>query len=421
MTTTLTPVLPADADVLIVGAGPAGLTLAAELTRLGVAHVVIDRQEEIRPGTRAAAIQPRTLEALEPLGVVERLVGAGVRGAGFQVHDGERSLLRAAYDGLETPYPYMLLISQQTTEELLERRLHELGGGVRRGFRLLTTAPDHSGVTATIAAASDGSLHAVHARYVVGADGVHSRVRELAGIEFPGDASEQLYALADFRLGRGSVAAALTDTTFFLSTHGMLLVSPLADSLHRVVASVPPGTPAPSTEVVEALLAVRGPRTGAPARVAELVAASTYRVQERVAERMSRGVYFLIGDAAHTHSPAGGQGMNTGIQDAVNLAGKLYAVVVGGAPGETLEGYNSERRPVAERLVAFTAQIARLALVRDPVAARLRDDVIAAAATAPGLTDWLATRLAQLDIPLAEQPALPATLPALPTLPALSA
>jgi 2-polyprenyl-6-methoxyphenol hydroxylase-like FAD-dependent oxidoreductase len=394
-------VLPSRTDVLIVGAGPAGLALAAELTRLGVAHVVLDREEKVQPGTRAAAIQPRTLECLEPLGVTESLITAGARGTGFQLHDGERPLLRVEYEGLKTAYPYMLLISQQTTEEHLERRLHELGGAVYRGYRLLTSTPDHPGVTATVAA-PDGGLHAVYARYVVGADGVYSRVRDLAAIAFPGDAPEQLFAIADLRLAPGSAAAALTDTTFFLSPHGMLLASPLADGLHRVVASVAPGTPAPSTEQVEALLAERGPRGGEPARVAQLVSTSTYHVQERVAARMYQGSYFLVGDAAHTHSPAGGQGMNTGIQDAVNLAGKLHAVLIDGAPTATLEAYHTERHPVAERLVAFTAQVARLALVRDPAMGRLRNDVITAAANAPGFTDWLAARLAQLDVPPAE-------------------
>jgi 2-polyprenyl-6-methoxyphenol hydroxylase-like FAD-dependent oxidoreductase len=111
---------------------------------------------------------------------------------------------------------------------------------------------------------------------------------------------------------------------------------------------------------------------------------------------MSQGPYFLVGDAAHTHSPAGGQGMNTGIQDALNLAGKLHAVLVGGAAEATLDQYHAERHPVAERLVAFTAQIARLAQIQDPVLAQLRNNVLAAAATAPGVTQWLAKRLAQL-------------------------
>jgi 2-polyprenyl-6-methoxyphenol hydroxylase-like FAD-dependent oxidoreductase len=155
---------------------------------------------------------------------------------------------------------------------------------------------------------------------------------------------------------------------------------------------------------VEALLAERGPRTGEQAKVAELRAAATYHVQERVASRLSQGPYFLVGDAAHTHSPAGGQGMNTGIQDAINLAAKLHAVLTGAAPADLLDAYHQERHPVAERMVAFTAQIARLATVRDPATAQLRNDVLAAAATTAGATNWLATRLAQLDVPA---PAVP--------------
>jgi FAD binding domain len=210
--------------------------------------------------------------------------------------------------------------------------------------------------------------------------------------------------LADVRLQPGTVPEPLEDTTFFFSSDGMLLTSPLADGQHRVVASVPLGSKAPTAEETELLLATRGPRGGAP-KVVEVITTSTYHVQERVAEKLSDGPIFLMGDAAHTHSPAGGQGMNTGIQDAGNLAWKLDAVLSGLAPEALLDTYQGERHPVASDLVAFTSQITGLATMRDPDLCQRRNDAIAAAAKAPGMTKWLAGRVSQLDVNYSAEPA----------------
>jgi 2-polyprenyl-6-methoxyphenol hydroxylase-like FAD-dependent oxidoreductase len=246
-------------------------------------------------------------------------------------------------------------------------------------------------VTATLAG-PDGGLRAVHARYLVGCDGVHSRVRGHSRIAFPGTAPEQLFAVADVRFAE---RPAHTDTTFFFSPHGLALLSELPGAQHRVVAAVTAGSTAPSGDEVEKLLTERTDRA---ARVSEVVAASTYHVQQRVADRFGDGPVFLCGDAAHTHSPAGAQGMNTGIQDAANLAWKLHEVVNCGADAALLESYHRERHAVAEELVRFTSQITALATLADPDAARLRNDAIAAAATAPGVAEWIVRRLSQLDI-----------------------
>ncbi|WP_405164797.1 FAD-dependent monooxygenase [Nocardia sp. NBC_01499] len=387
------PVLPIQTEVLIVGAGPAGLTLAASLRLLGVDHVVIDHNSAIQSGSKAAAVQPRALEYLDRIGVSEHLVQAGVRGRGFCVHDRENTLLRACYDDLDTPYPYVLLISQQDTEKHLLERLAQLGGMVHRDHQFLSVTDDFPGIVATISG-PDGALRAISARYLVGCDGVHSAVRTAAGIDFPGAAPEQWFAIADVHLSGAPMVK--QDTTFFLSPAGMLLVSPLAGGQYRIVAPTPDRS-APRPADIERLLVDRGPRS-ADVRVTELVSASTYRVQERVAQRFRAGPIFLVGDAAHTHSPAGGQGMNTGIQDAGNLAWKLQAVLNRFAPDELLDSYHRERHPVAAGLVAFTSQFAKLATVRDPAAGRLRNEVLAAAAAVPGVTEWIAAKLAQLDI-----------------------
>ncbi|TDW24364.1 FAD-dependent monooxygenase [Kribbella kalugense] len=398
--TSAVPELPASTEVLIVGAGPAGLTLAASLRQLGVDFVLIDRNTSVQPGSKAAAVQPRTLEYLERIGVSDTLVATGVRSPGFSLHDRERTLLRATFAELDTPFPYVSLVSQQTTEEHLLRRLLELGGTVHRDHRFIGFSTDFPGVSVTVAG-PDGALQAISARYLVGCDGVRSAVRTAAGIGFPGQAHEQLFTIADVRLSAAGQELVAHDTTFFLSGAGMLLFSPLAGEQYRVVSPAPPGQTEPTPSDVQRLLTERGPQ----ATVTEVIRASTYRVQERVAEQFRNGPVLLVGDAAHTHSPAGAQGMNTGIQDAGNLAWKLHAVLTGAAGDELLDSYHAERHPVAAEMVAFTALFAKMASVRDPVAARLRNGVLAAAASAPGATDWIATKLSELDVSYANGPA----------------
>ena len=387
--------LPTSTDVLIVGAGPAGLTLGVTLAQLGVDHVIVDPKPAVAPGSKAAAVQPRTLEYLDRIGVAAALVEDGLRGGGFNLVDGDRPLLRLSYEDLASPYPFLLLISQQHTELRIEQRLAELGSGVHRGVRLLDLVDDFPGSAATVVD-EDGTARVVNARFVIGCDGLHSTVRRRSGLLFPGDAPAALFALADVVLegaGTGSL-----DTSFSFSRDGMLITSALPGGQLRVVASVPPGTDAPDGAAVASLLSERGPRWAREATVKTVAASSTYRVQQRVAPAMRRGNVFLVGDAAHTHSPAGGQGMNTGIQDAANLGWKLHHVITGRTGAHLLDSYDSERHPVAEQLISFTSQLMSLAMIHGTEAATLRNDTLAAVAGVPGVADWLANKLSQLDI-----------------------
>lgn len=395
--------VPPRTDVLVVGAGPAGLALAASLAQLGVDHVVVDRSAAASSGSRAAAVQPRTLEYLHRIGVAEPLVDDGLRGHGFVVADPRRALLRADYAAVASPFPYLLLISQQQTELRLQQRLEQLGGRVHRGVRLLTLQDEFPGTAATLVD-DNGLVRVLNARYVVGCDGLHSQVRSQLGIAFPGDAHESLFAVADVRMGGPS---AELDTTFTLSEHGMLITSPLPDGQLRLVAGVPAGTAPLTGQGLTELVALRGGRAAADLRITDVVSSTTYRVQQRVAERMRRGNAFLAGDAAHTHSPAGGQGMSAGIQDAGNLAWKLHAVLGGRASADLLDTYHSERHPVAGHLIGFTSQLMAIATIADARTAALRNDLVAAAAAVPGVAELLAEKLAQLDVDYAERTAGP--------------
>jgi 2-polyprenyl-6-methoxyphenol hydroxylase-like FAD-dependent oxidoreductase len=388
--------LPRHTDVLIVGAGPAGLALAVTLAQLGIDHVIIDTKPAVAPGTKAAAIQPRTLEYLDRVGLADTVIADGLRGGGFAVVEPEAgALMRMSYESIASPFPFLLLIGQQQTEIRLSERLDALGGHVHRSVSLLDLHDDFPGTAATVV--DDGGLvHAVTARYVAGADGVHSSVRRLAGIDFPGDAPAALFALADIVVS-GAPADNL-DTTFSLSPEGMLITSALPGDQLRIVAGVPEGTPAPDAGAVAELLVKRAGGWVRDATITSLVSTSTYRVQQKVAAVLRRGNVFLLGDAAHTHSPAGGQGMNTGIQDAANLGWKLHHVLTGQATPELLDSYDAERRPVAAHLIAFTSQLMQVATITEPAAAKIRNETLAAAAQVPGVTDWLARNLSQLDI-----------------------
>jgi 2-polyprenyl-6-methoxyphenol hydroxylase-like FAD-dependent oxidoreductase len=387
--------LPRHTDVLIVGAGPAGLTLAVTLAQLGISHVIIDSKPAAAPGSKAAAIQPRTLEYLDRIGLAEALIDDGLRGGGFAVVDRNRPLMRMSYESVAGPFPFLLLIGQQQTEVRLAERLEALGGHVHRQVTLLDLHEDFPGTAATLVDA-DGLVYAVTARYVAGCDGVHSTARRLAGIDFPGEAPPALFALADIVVEVARPAD--LDTTFSLSPLGMLITSPLPGNQVRVVASVPEGTPAPDAAAIAALLSSRGGGWIRDAAIESVAASSAYRVQQRVAATLRKGNVFMLGDAGHTHSPAGGQGMNTGIQDAANLGWKLHQVLTGRAPGELLDSYDTERRPVAAQLIAFTSQMLQIATLTEPSSIELRNDTLRAVADVPGITDFLATKLAQLDI-----------------------
>jgi len=388
--------LPKSTDVLIVGAGPAGTTLAISLKQLGVDCVVIDQLPSPPDDTRAAFVQPRTLEYLRRLHVSDPMIDDGLKGRGFAMADREHDLIRVPYDTVDSPYPFLLIIGQWQTQRHLDQRFTELGGSVLRGVRLLNLVPEFPGSAATVVD-SDGALRVINARFVAGCDGLHSRVRDQLGIGFPGSSPAQMFAVADVKLP--GWPADRVEPAFTLSPHGMLIGSPLpGDDMARVVASAPPGTPAPTQDDVNDLIQTRGPSWMRNRKVEEVRSSATWHVHERVATQFQHGNTFLLGDAAHTHSPAGGQGMNTGIQDAANLAWKLHNVLCLGAPESLLDSYDAERRPNAQKLIEFTHQITTVATITGHKEQQMRDDILAAVSNVPGVIEALALRFSQIAI-----------------------
>jgi 2-polyprenyl-6-methoxyphenol hydroxylase-like FAD-dependent oxidoreductase len=374
-----------DTDVLIVGAGPTGLTLAASLLAGGVRATIVDRQTAGANTSRAGAINARTLEVLEGLDVARRLVKEGIQAPRFTIRDGNRVLIPIDFGALPTAYPYTLLLPQCDTERLLLDRVVELGGEVLRPNVLTSVAQDADGVTATF---EDGDV--IRAAWVVGADGMHSTVREQADIGFHGDKYEQSFVLADVRLaGDGPT----DEVVLFWAAAGLTVVAPLPGGAFRVVAPVDDAPEVPSAEFVQQILDDRGYGVGRMT-VTDVLWGSRFRIHHRVADTYRSGRILLAGDAAHVHSPAGGQGMNLGLQDAVALAEAL-TLVVGGAPDAVLDEYAAARRPIAAQVITLTDRLTRLATL--PRALRpIRNVVMGLAGRIPAVRRALARRLSGL-------------------------
>jgi 2-polyprenyl-6-methoxyphenol hydroxylase-like FAD-dependent oxidoreductase len=289
--------------------------------------------------------------------------------------------MTVSFGELPTAHPYTLMIPQSVTEEVLLARLHALGGAVRRPYEVVGVDQDETGVTVTTATGET-----VRARQVVGADGMHSVVRERSGVGFTGDSYPQSFVLADVRM---DWALPGDEVQLFFSAAGLVVVAPLPGGRHRIVATVDDAPEHPDAADLQALLDSRGPQTD-PARIREVVWSSRFHVHHRIADHYRAGRIFLAGDAAHVHSPAGGQGMNTGIQDAAELARRILE--------GTEDDYESVRRPVAAGVLAMTDRMTRAATVRNPVARAIRDTVLAVAGHNGSVRQKLAMSLSELNV-----------------------
>jgi 2-polyprenyl-6-methoxyphenol hydroxylase-like FAD-dependent oxidoreductase len=372
-------------DVLIVGAGPTGLTLASALALRGVHATVIDRQAAGDNTSRAAVIHARTLEVLEPLGVTPALVGRGLQAQRFTIRDRDRVLVPIGFNDLPTRYPYTLMVSQAVTEQVLLDRLVALGGRVQRPRALVGLTQDADGVTAALA---DGS--AIRARYAVGCDGMHSVVREQARIPFSGASYGESFVLADVHLSGDALPH--DEVVLYFSPAGMLVVAPLPDGVHRIVAVVDQAPERPDAAFVQGLLDARGAQRQR-ATVQQMLWGSRFRVHHRIADSYRAGRVLLAGDAAHVHSPAGGQGMNVGILDAMRLADALQRALAG--HDDALDAYGAARRPVAQQVVKLADVLTRLATVRPGLRA-LRNAALACLSRLPAMRARLAWRLSGL-------------------------
>lgn len=348
-----------DVEVLIVGAGPTGLTLAVDLARRGVRAAIVERGASLFPGSRGKGLQPRTMEVFDDLGVVDRvLASGGPYPVGLIWRDGapqgEQSMFDAGEPTEAEPYQGPWMLSQWRTQEILLARLRDLGGDVELARELTAIAPDAEGVTASFASGPP-----IRAPYVVAADGGRSTVRHRTGIAVSGETIDPRSTLvADVRM------RSLDRDHWHMfpprdDASGFLAICPLPGTEDfQLVAQFPEGaTVDASLDGIRALVATRTHLEASD--VTALRWASNFRPRLAIAERFRTGRVFLAGDAAHVHSPAGGQGLNTSIQDAYNLGWKLGAALRDGADASLLDTYEAERRPVAEDVLALSMGVHR--------------------------------------------------------------
>lgn len=347
--------------VLIAGAGPTGLTLALWLTRLGVQVRIFDKAAAPGETSRALAVQARTLEFHRQIGIVDDILAAGVRLEQLTVHTpaGVEAKLPLSDFGRDiSPYSFAFALPQDIHERLLITHLERAGVEVERGTELVTFQDKGQTVIATLS--KDGRTETVSAAYLAACDGARSTVRHGLNIGFPGGTYEQSFYVADV-IGSGDVTRNGMDVT--ISSYGFAIVMPVRQSGSlRLIGIVPKEHEADETITFEAIRADVERDTGV--KVNEVNWFSTYRVHHRVAERFRIGRVFLCGDAGHIHSPAGGQGMNTGMGDAVNLAWKLAAVVQGRADPRLLDSYEPERIAFAHTLIESTDKAFRVVTSR---------------------------------------------------------
>ncbi|QLE73520.1 FAD-binding protein [Streptomyces rectiverticillatus] len=419
------PSASAPADVIVVGAGPTGLLLAGDLAAAGVRVTVVEKRARESNLTRAFAVHARTLEAFDARGIAEPLLSTG------PFLDTLRIFGRGRIDLSRLPsrFPGVLMTPQYETERVLEERALKAGAVLQRGAEVLGLRQDADGVELDVRTEGDGAENAtgtLRAAYVVGADGVRSAVRKALGMPFPGRSVLRSVMLADVRLE--TVPDGLP--AFNSGRDGFAFLVPFGDGYYRAIAwrrgcELPSGAPVELDELKAVTRAAFGTDYG----MHDARWTSRFHSDERQVPRYREGRVLLAGDAAHVHSPAGGLGMNAGLQDAANLGWKLAAVLKGTAPDSLLDSYHDERHPVGRLVLRLSGTLLRSVLLASPVARGLRDAAALAAGALPFATDRGALMMSGIgidypappgshpltgrrapDLPLAERPGEPSRL-----------
>lgn len=384
-------------DVLIVGAGPVGLFLACECARRGLRFRIVERHATQSQHSKALAIFPRTMECFDMAGIAAPFLAAANRVTALALGTPRRRLAHIDFAPQGTAYPFIAMVPQDVTERLLVEALQRVGAEVEYQTALTGFEPHAGGVTATLE--RDGVREAVTATYMVGCDGAHSTVRQCLDLDFAGAAYPEHFMLADVETNAAFPASELQ-----LCPHrdGPLAVFPMSASRCRIVAMVrQPEGEAPTLDMVARLLTERAP---AGIAATSLHWSGYFQIHHRRVACLRKGRVFVAGDAAHIHSPFGGQGMNTGLQDAWNLAWKLDLCLHGHGNEALLDSYSAERIPVIAGVIATTDFLTRTLGTPSRVANALRNALIPVLSRLAPVRRRLVQKLSELAISCAGSP-----------------
>ena len=363
-----------NSNVLIAGAGPVGLAMAADLTRYGVSVRLIDKAPERTDKSKALVLWSRTLELTDRLGCTAPFLTTGLKTTTVNVTAGKESIAKIEVDGVATPHPYGLLIPQSDTERLMGDFVTSLGVKIERNIELTDFVELADGVTSTLRHL-DGTEETFESGWLIGCDGAHSTVRHKLGMEFAGETMPSSWIVADLHLRD---VPNPDEISISLYSEGILAVFPIGPPRYRVIANAGltqagVSLADPTVAEVQVILDARGPGgIGA----FDPIWLTRFTINERKVANYSSGRVFVMGDAAHIHSPAGGQGMNTGMQDAFNLAWKLALVSRGTGDEETLLGsYSAERSPIAAAVLEGAGRMTEVGLLRGDFKQAIRNHV----------------------------------------------
>ena len=380
-------------QVMVVGAGPTGMLLAAELARRNVAVRLLEKRDRPAEHSRALGVVPRTMEMFEQLGLIEELLTLGHRVHGIRIHGkGRRLLVDLDLRKLSTRYPFMLMLPQTRTEAILRQFLEELEVKIEWGTELTAFRMERMGICAELTHA--GRQQEALSGYLAGCDGAHSTVRKQAGLEFPGAAYQQNWLLADVTL------EPRLDPKFmhlFTCPSGPILFFPLPENVWRIVAMRPGTTQDAGQATLEEILELLEQNQLGHLRPHRPLWVAGFAIHHRHTKQLRNGRVFLCGDAAHIHSPAGGQGMNTGLGDAFNLGWKLAATVKGEGSEALLDSYEPERLPVIEGVLEMTNRMTLMMTATAGPAVWLREWVMPWMART-GMYRKMGERLSQLQV-----------------------
>ncbi len=396
-------------DVLVIGGGPTGLMMASELIRYGLNCKVVEKREEATHRSKALAVQPRSMEIFESLGISDRFLNEGLQLSGMNLHCGEDQLGHVDLSLVDSPYPYILSLPQSQTERILGDHFTRLGGKIDRQWEVTDLKEGGEGVVASLRA-SDVRKQDVTAKWVVGCDGAHSFVRHHLNLPFDGVAFGEVFSLADVQIQWKYPHDRVTTV---LSEEGPFIAIPLPkDGLYRLIFQLDrcqrPMKPSDDQEdnlhvadrppTFEEVQSVVKSFADPQAILSEPDWMANFHVNSRLTNSYKEGAVFLAGDAAHIHSPIGGQGMNTGLQDAFNLAWKMAFVHHGAINPEILNSYGEERHAVAVKLLKGTERGTQIINFKSKWKIAVRNWIASRLLRIPSLQKELTANLTQVGI-----------------------